>query len=131
MAAIIVDIDDTLLRNGVQPIRSTIDWINERAKDYTIIVVTGRPESTRERTVRALRDAGVRYNRLVMNTGSTQQSNRFKAEAAKRIKSQTRVAIAIDNDEGARTAYRNAGIKTASPSSLGDSVLKYNMFWRM
>ena len=131
MAAIIVDIDDTLLRNGVQPIRSTIDWINERAKDYTIIVVTGRPESTRERTIKALKDAGVKYNRLVMNTGSTQQSNRFKAEAAKRIKSQTRVAIAIDNDEGARTAYRNAGIKTASPSSLSDSVLKYNMFWRI
>lgn len=131
MAAIIVDIDDTLLRNGVQPIRSTIDWINERAKDYTIIVVTGRPESTRERTIKALKDAGVKYNRLVMNTGSTQQSNRFKAEAAKKIKSQTRVAIAIDNDEGARTAYRNAGIKTAPPSSLSDSVLKYNMFWRI
>lgn len=131
MAAIIVDIDDTLLRNGVQPIRSTIDWINERARDYTIIVVTGRPESTRDRAVRALKDAGVRYNRLVMNTGSTRQSNQFKAEAAKRIKSQTRVAIAIDNDEGARSAYRNAGIKTASPSSLSDNVLKFNMFWRL
>jgi len=131
MAAIIVDIDDTLLRNGVQPIKSTIDWINERAKDYTIIIVTGRPESTRERTVRALKNAGVRYNRLIMNTGSTQQSNQFKAQAAKRIKTQTRVSIAIDNDEGARTAYRNAGIKTASPSSLGDNVLKFNMFWRL
>jgi len=131
MAAIIVDIDDTLLRNGTQPIKSTIDWINERAKNYTIIVVTGRPESTRERTVRALREAGVKYNRLVMNTGSTQQSNRFKAETAKKIKSQVRVVLAIDNDEGARSAYRNAGFKTASPSSLGDSVLKYNMFWRL
>jgi hydroxymethylpyrimidine pyrophosphatase-like HAD family hydrolase len=131
MAAIIVDIDDTLLRNGVQPMRSTIDWINERAKDYTIIIVTGRPESTRDRTVRALKDAGVRYNRLIMNTGSTRQSNEFKAQAAKRIKSQIRVVIAIDNDEGARTAYRNAGIKTASPSSLSDNVLKYNMFWRV
>ena len=131
MAAIIVDIDDTLLRYGTQPIRSTIDWINERAKNYTIIVVTGRPESTRERTIRALKDAGVKYNRLVMNTGSTRQSNQFKAEAAKRIKSQTRVSIAIDNDEGARAAYRNAGIKTASPSSLSDEVLKYNMFWRI
>ena len=131
MAAIIVDIDDTLLRNGTQPIRSTIDWVNERAKDYTIIVVTGRPESMRDRTERALKDAGVRYNRLVMNTGSTRQSSQFKAEAAKRIKSQTRVAIAIDNDEGARSAYRNAGIKTASPSSLSDNVLKFNMFWRL
>lgn len=131
MAAIIVDIDDTLLRNGVQPIRSTIDWINERAKDYRIIIVTGRPESTRDRTIRALKDAGVRYSRLVMNTGSTRESNQFKAQAAKRIKTQTRVVIAIDNDEGARNAYRNAGIKTASPSSLGETTLKFNMFWRL
>jgi hydroxymethylpyrimidine pyrophosphatase-like HAD family hydrolase len=131
MAAIIVDIDDTLLRNGVQPMRSTIDWINERAKNYTIIIVTGRPESTRDRTVRALKDAGIKYNRLLMNTGSTRQSNQFKGETAKRIKSQVRVVLAIDNDEGARSAYRNAGIKTASPSSLGDSILKYNMFWRL
>lgn len=131
MAAIIVDIDDTLLRNGTQPIKSTIDWINQRARDYSIIVVTGRPESTRERTVRALRAAGVKYNRLVMNTGSTQQSNKFKADTAKRIKAQTRVSVAIDNDEGARSAYRNAGIKTVSPSDLSEDVLKFNMFWRL
>ena len=131
MAAIIVDIDDTLLRNGSQPIRSTIDWVNERAKDYNIILVTGRPESTREKTIRDLKNAGVRYNRLVMNPGSSRQSDEFKAQAAKRIKSQTRVVVAIDNSDGARAAYRGAGIKTASPSSLSDDVLKFNMFWRL
>jgi len=131
MAAIIVDIDDTLLRNGVQPIRSTIDWINERSKDYTIIVVTGRSESTRARTVQALRDAGVRYNRLIMNPGSTQDSPKFKASTAKRIKSQMRVSVAIDNGESARAAYRSAGIKAIHPSSLSEETLKFNMFWRL
>lgn len=131
MAAIIVDIDDTLLRNGTQPIRSTIDWVNERAKDYSIILVTGRPESTREKTVRDLRNAGIRYNRLIMNTGSTRQSDEFKAQAARRIKSQARIAVAIDNSDSARAAYRSAGIKTASPSSLSDDMLKFNMFWRL
>jgi hypothetical protein len=66
-----------------------------------------------------------------MNTGSTRESDKFKAEAAKRIKTQTRVVIAIDNDEGARNAYRSAGIKTASPTSLGETTLKFNMFWRL
>lgn len=127
MAAIIVDIDDTLLRNGVQPIRSTINWINSRARDYRIIIVTGRPESQRDRTIAALKRAGVRYNRLIMNPGSTSDSNKYKGETGKRIKAQERVALAIDNSEGARNAYSNAGIPTANPSSLSDNMLKLNI----
>ena len=127
MAAIIVDIDDTLLRNGVQPIRSTINWVNSRARDYRIIIVTGRPESQRDRTIAALKRAGVRYNRLIMNPGSTSESNKYKGETAKRIKSQERVVLAIDNSEGARNAYSNAGIRTVNPSSLSDNMLKLNI----
>ena len=127
MAAIIVDIDDTLLRNGVQPIRSTIDWVNERAKNYKIIIVTGRPESQRARTIAALRRAGVRYNRLIMNPGSTSNSSRYKGETGRKLKGPERVVLAIDNDEGARNAYRNAGIRTANPSSLSDNMLKLNI----
>jgi len=127
MAAIIVDIDDTLLRNGVQPIRSTIDWVNERAKNYKIIIVTGRPESQRARTIAALRRAGVRYNRLIMNPGSTSNSSRYKGETGRKLKGPERVVLAIDNDEGARNAYRNAGIRTANPSALSDNMLKLDI----
>lgn len=124
MAAIICDIDDTLLRNGVQPIRKTIDWINQRAKDYTIIIVTGRPSSQRDRTVAALRRAGVRYNRLIMNPGSTSSSPEYKGEVAKRIKSQMRVVLAVENNAAARAAYQRAGVKAVHPSSLTDDMLK-------
>lgn len=124
MAAIICDIDDTLLRNGVQPIRKTIDWINQRAKDYTIIIVTGRPSSQRDRTVAALRRAGVRYNRLIMNPGSTSSSPEYKGEVAKRIKSQMRVVLAVENNAAARAAYQRAGVKAVHPSSLTDAMLK-------
>lgn len=124
MAAIICDIDDTLLRNGVQPIRKTIDWINERAKTYTIIIVTGRPASQRQRTVAALRRAGVRYNRLIMNPGSTSSSPEYKGETAKRIKAQTRVVLAVENNAAARAAYQRAGIKAVHPSSLTEGMLK-------
>ena len=62
--ATIVDIDDTLLRYGTRPIRRVIDYVN--ALPGSIIIVTGRPNSQRAETVRALRAAGVKYSRLIM-----------------------------------------------------------------
>lgn len=129
MAIIICDIDDTLLRNGVQPIRKTIDWINERSKNYTIVIVTGRPSSQRQRTVAALRRAGVKYNRLIMNPGSTSSSPEYKGEVAKRLKSQSRVVLAVENNAAARAAYEKAGVKAIHPSSLTDAMLKMTIFF--
>lgn len=126
MASIICDIDDTLIRAGQYGIDKVVDWINERSKNYKIILVTGRPRSTRTETIRVLRRAGIRYNRLIMNTGSTRQSNEFKFEVAKRIKDSERVVLAIDNDEGARNSYRRAGIRSISPSQLSENVLKFS-----
>lgn len=114
--ATIVDIDDTLLRNGTQPIQRVIDYVN--ALPGAIIIVTGRPASRRTETVRALRAAGVRYSRLIMNPYSTQESNKHKGEVARRLSSQ--VDLAIDNDEGARAAYRSAGISAKDPATLPD-----------
>jgi hydroxymethylpyrimidine pyrophosphatase-like HAD family hydrolase len=125
MASIICDIDDTLIRAGQYGIDKTIEWLKQRAGNYKIILVTGRPESTRKETVRVLRAAGVRYNRLVMNTGSTRESNKFKLEAGKALKSAENVVLAIDNDAGARNSYRKAGIKTVSPSQLTENMLKF------
>ena len=113
--AIIVDIDDTLLRNGIYPIQRTIDYI--KTLPGSKIIVTGRPESQRAETVRALRNAGVRYSRLIMNPYSTRESNKHKAEVARRLKG---ITLAIDNDEGARAAYSRAGIKTMDPASIPD-----------
>jgi hydroxymethylpyrimidine pyrophosphatase-like HAD family hydrolase len=121
--ATICDIDDTLLRNGTQPIRRTIDYINSLSG--AIIIVTGRPASTRKRTVEALRAAGVKYSRLIMNPGSTRSSNEFKAEVAQRLKGM--VNLAIDNDAGARAAYSKAGIPTKDPASLPD----IKKFWTL
>lgn len=114
--ATIVDIDDTLLRNGTQPIQRVIDYVN--ALPGSIIIVTGRPNSTRSETVKALRAAGVKYSRLIMNPYSTKESNKHKAEVARRLKST--VTLAIDNDAGARAAYSKEGIPTKNPASLPD-----------
>jgi len=127
MAAIIVDIDDTLLRNGTQPMRSTIDWVNRQSLKYDIYLVSGRNNSMRDDTVRALSRAGVKYNRLIMNTGSSADSDQFKRETAGRLKTKTRIALAVDNSDSAREAYGSIGIPTKNPSALSDSTLKLNI----
>lgn len=114
--ATIVDIDDTLLRYGTRPIRRVIEYVN--ALPGAIYIVTGRPESTRKDTVQALRAAGVKYSRLIMNPYSTRESNKHKAEVARRLKGS--VDLAIDNDAGARAAYAKEGIKTKDPATLPD-----------
>ena len=124
MATIICDIDDTLLRNGSQPIKSTIDWLNSHSS-YNVVIVTGRPESTRSKTIDALKAAGVKYDSLRMNPYSTQDSNKFKAEMARKYHN---AVLAIDNNEGARAAYRKEGIKAIHPKDLSDKTLT-KFFW--
>ena len=106
--ATIVDIDDTLLRNRTQPIQRVIDYVN--ALPGPKYIVTGRPESTRAETVRALKNAGVKYSRLYMNPYSTSNSNKHKAEVAERLKG--KVNLAIENNPEQRAIYSRHGIKT-------------------
>lgn len=122
--ATIVDIDDTLLRYGTRPIQRTIEYVN--SLPGAIYIVTGRPESTRRETVRALRAAGVKYSRLIMNPYGTKDSNKHKAEVARRLKGS--VDLAIDNDSGARAAYAKEGIKTKDPETLPD-MKKFWSIW--
>ena len=112
--ATIVDIDDTLLRNGDQPIQRVIDYVN--ALPGPKYIVTGRPESTRAETVRALKKAGVRYNRLIMNPYSTSNSNKHKEEVAQKLKG--KVSLAIENNPEQRAIYSRYGIKTKDPASI-------------
>lgn len=114
--ATIVDIDDTLLRNGVYPIQRTIDYIN--SLPGKIIIVTGRNVSQRKETVAALRRAGVKYSRLIMNPGSSADTVKFKYEVAMRLRGS--VDLAIDNNATMRAAYAKAGLKTKNPADLPD-----------
>jgi len=116
LMATIVDIDDTLLRNGDQPIQRVIDYVN--SLPGKIIIVTGRNVSQRRETVAALRRAGVKYSRLIMNPGSSADTAKYKYEVGMRLRNQ--VDLAIDNNATMRDAYRRAGIKTKDPASLPD-----------
>lgn len=114
---VIVDIDNTILRNGIYPIKKMIDYVNNLAKDHKIYLITGRPESKRDETVDSLKKAGVKYNRLMMNNlgGGKQDQIESKKKHAESIKD--KILFAIDDNPKMRNAYQKIGIKTKSPKS--------------
>ena len=114
-SVVIVDIDNTILRNGIYPIKKMIDYVNELSKENKIYIITGRPESDRDETVKSLKKAGVKYNRLMMNNigGGPKDQNESKKRHAESIKEN--VLFAIDDNPKMRNAYKEVGIKTKSP----------------
>ena len=131
MAGIIVDIDRTLLR-GSEPIDKVVAWVNEKSKTHSIYVITGRPESRRAETTRALKNAGIRYNRLYMNDLGTSfpQIIAYKKNKAKDLLQDDNISMAIDNDVAARNAYSSLGIKSINPASLPDVSEKAKGLWQ-
>jgi hydroxymethylpyrimidine pyrophosphatase-like HAD family hydrolase len=124
MAAIISDIDDTILRYGRYPIKKTVDYLNEMSRTHTIILITGRSPSQEAQTRAALKAAGLRYNRLYMN-GTDMSDNVFKGQKATELKrSGVSITLAIENNPQARAEYRKAGVKAIHPDSLPSSTTK-------
>lgn len=120
---IICDIDDTLLRNGTQPIKKTIDYVN--SLKTRVVIVTGRERSQRAETENALHDAGIKYSSLMMNPYSYKLSNKWKSEVAEKLKEAT---LAIDDNAGARSAYSKAGIKAIHPNDVPDMEKFWTVF---
>lgn len=121
--ATIVDIDDTLLRNGTEPVKRVIDYVN--ALPGSIIIVTGRNKSERKETLAALRSAGVRFSRLIMNPGNPRETEKFKYEVG--VKLSSKVDLAIDNNAKMRAAYERADIKAKDPADIPDM----KKFWKI
>jgi HK97 family phage prohead protease len=116
---LIVDIDDTLLQNGVQPIQKVIDYVNNDYPEYLVVIVTGRLETDREATVAALLDAGVQYDRLIMKQDEALDNAEYKKSVAEELIADGKtIDKAIDNDSAARDAYTQLGIKVVDPYEL-------------
>ncbi len=115
-SVVIVDIDNTIIRNGIYPIKKMVDYINELSKTNKIYIITGRPESDRKDTEETLKKSGIKYNRLMMNNigGSPKDQLESKRKHAESIKDN--VFLAIDDNPKARNVYRKLGIRTKSPS---------------
>ena len=124
--SIVSDIDGTLLRNGIYPIQKTIDYVNELAKTNRIVIITARPEASREATAKALKDAGVHYNSLLMNKVGRSHQDGLDSKK-QNIQSLSDVTLAIDNDADVRSLYESLGIKTESPATIGKILEVTNM----
>lgn len=114
--AIIVDVDDTLIHMG-QPMRAVIDAIN--AMDGRKIVITARPVSQREETIKQLREAGFNYTALFLKD-SDMDTPAWKASVAQRLLGRYNIVLAIDNDEDNRDAFEALGIDAESPEDVID-----------
>lgn len=114
---IIVDIDNTIIRNGIYPIKKMVDYVNKLAKENKIYIITGRPESDRKDTEETLKKAGIKYNRLMMNNigGSPEKQIESKLKHAKNI--DEKILFAIDDNQKMRNAYRKIGISSKSPKA--------------
>jgi archaellum biogenesis ATPase FlaH len=114
-SVIIVDIDNTVIRNGIYPIKKMVDYVNELSKTNKIYIITGRPESDRKDTEETLKKAGIKYNRLMMNNigGSKENQIESKLKHAQTIKD--KVLFAIDDNQKMRNEYRKIGIRSKSP----------------
>ncbi len=127
---IIVDMDDTLVR-GNSPIQKTIDYINDKAKTYRIVVVSGRQKSRTEETKRHLDQLGVLWDDIYLSDFPVgpNASNAFKEYKAKWLKDKGYMIVeAIDNDSEARRLYQKQGIRSVSPTSLSASFNKSAQF---
>lgn len=114
----ISDIDDTLIHAG-QLVQRVYDYL--QIVEGELFLVTGRPESRRDDTVKLLDDVGVRYSRLIMNDGSTADSAEYKFETAKQLLETYDIVEAVENDADTRRKYGELGIETVNPSDIGDN----------
>jgi HK97 family phage prohead protease len=113
--AIIVDIDDTLI-HASRRIDKTYNYVESLNVD--VLLVTGRPESTRDATTKLLNDVDISYNRLYMNPGSSANSNSFKKAKAEELLKTYDIVLAIENNPDARRGYADLGIATKDPAKL-------------
>ena len=115
----ISDIDDTLIHAG-ELMEDT--WVFLQSVPGRLFIVTGRPESQRDETVKQLEDLGVTFSRLVMNPGSTSDSKDYKKATAEELLKTYNVVVAVENDEATLAAYRSLGIEAVNPDSLPDGM---------
>lgn len=117
--AVIVDIDDTLIHYD-KPMQRVIDYVN--ALPGRKYIVTGRMQSDHDRTVSQLREAGVEYSALFMKQVD-EPTTIFKRRIATKLKGRFHISLAIDNDEDNRAVFRDLGIPTLNPASIGKGEL--------
>lgn len=117
---IVSDVDDTILRNGRDPIDTTISFLND--SDVAVVIVTGRTEDQRDETAAQLDAAGLEYAMLLTNN-TTADTLAYKRDTMRSLLDQFDVILAVENDADARAAYTDLGVEAVDPTNLPSVVL--------
>jgi len=116
---IVSDVDDTILRNGRDPIDKTIEFLNE--SDVAVVIVTGRTEAERDETAAQLDAVGLEYAMLLTNNTTT-DTLAYKRDTMQSLLDQFDVVLAVENDADVRAAYTDLGVEAVDPTNLPDTV---------
>jgi HK97 family phage prohead protease len=119
---VICDIDGTLINAG-NLVQRVYDYA--KSEEGALFILTGRPESERDATVRELNRLGVTYSRLIMNSGSTADSTAYKKATAEELLKTYNIVQAIENNPDTVAAYRSLGIETIEPKDIPQSASRW------
>jgi hypothetical protein len=84
---------------GDAPIAEGVSLVLELAEDHEVVLLSGRPESTREETLAWLRRVGVPFSRLLLRRDSDRRpAPAMKAAVLGRLGSPSGIAVVVDDD---------------------------------
>lgn len=118
--AIILDIDNTLIRDGVFQ-KSVYDYALT-FENTVIFIVTARPETQREATEQELDGFGIDYAELFMKPQADTDSTEYKTQTASQLLQMHNVMVAIDDSTPIRNAYAGLGILAIHPDQTPKAV---------
>jgi hypothetical protein len=116
MPAVVVDMDNTLIKRGVIN-RKVVSYIKDNYKE--IIVMTNRSPGYRESTIRELKEMGIKPRMLVMNNTEL-PSEAWKKKMVKFYLSKGHDIVEfVDDKKENRDAVESiGGIKVTNPADI-------------
>jgi HK97 family phage prohead protease len=119
-AAIVVDIDGTLIAANGDPIENVVAFVDE----YTgaVLILTARMETRRAETIAQLDAIGVDYELLEMRANRTPEVA-YKAAVMKNLFAKYNVELAIENNPDVRAEYARIGVTVLAPSAVDPQEL--------
>jgi hypothetical protein len=117
--ALIVDVNKTILKDKVSPIRNVIDYVNAKFDEgYKIFLISGS-HSARLRVMRiALARCGVKYHDLTLNDEGILLDGEYKRKYVRKQMQYYDVVQFIDNNEQHRDAVASLGIDVSAPDDI-------------
>jgi len=123
---VVVDMDETMVTKSRYPIREVVDAVNRLA--HRVVIVTGREEEQRERTIEDLRYAAIGYDDLLMLPELGQDIAAFKRDAVQELMRDYEVIAFIDDNGDNRDAVESLGVYVMTPEEFVEAARESGLF---